>query len=235
MSPTRHLIVNADDFGLSAGVNAGIAAAHDRGIVTSASLMVWQPAAEDAAGLAGQRPDLSVGLHVDLGEWRPAGDGEGWEAAYQRAPLDDVDLVAAEIDAQLVRFGQLMNRPPTHLDSHQHVHRRRPVAAPLAHRAHRLGIPLREVSGVSYVGGFYGQDGHGRSWPELLTTASLHRLLASLEDGWSELGCHPGFAEDIDSVYRAERRREVEVLCDPALPQWLDGQGIALARFGDRP
>ena len=48
MSPSRILIVNADDFGLSAGVNCGIVEAHDKGIVTSASLMVHMPAAAEA-------------------------------------------------------------------------------------------------------------------------------------------------------------------------------------------
>src|SRR5688572_28379081 len=67
--PDRHLIVNADDFGFSPGVNRGIAEAHERGIVTSASLMVRWPAAAAAASYARARPELSVGLHLDLGEW----------------------------------------------------------------------------------------------------------------------------------------------------------------------
>jgi predicted glycoside hydrolase/deacetylase ChbG (UPF0249 family) len=229
----RHLVVNADDFGLSAGVNAGIAEAHRRGIVTSASLMVWQPAAAGAAALAQEMPELSLGLHVDLGEWRAR--GPEWEAVYQRAPLDDAGLVAAEVDAQLARFEQLVGRPPTHLDSHQHVHRHPLVGEAMATHAERLGVPQRECSAVAYVGGFYGQDGRGGSWPALLTPASLYGLLASLAPGWSELGCHPGFAEDTDSVYRDERRLEVEALCDPALRRWLDDQGIVLTRYGAMP
>ena len=78
----RFLVVNADDLGLSAAVNAGIAAAHERGIVTSASLMVRQGAAAEAAAYAAAHPALAVGLHLDLGEWDYV-DGE-WMAAYQR-------------------------------------------------------------------------------------------------------------------------------------------------------
>ncbi len=55
----RRLIVNADDFGLSAGVNEGIVEAHVSGIVTSTSLMVDRPAAAGAAGLAREHPALS--------------------------------------------------------------------------------------------------------------------------------------------------------------------------------
>ena len=65
----RFLIVNADDFGQSAGVNRGVAMAHEQGIVTSASLMVRWPAATGAAAFGRAHPGLSVGLHVDLGEW----------------------------------------------------------------------------------------------------------------------------------------------------------------------
>src|SRR5262245_58763076 len=65
----RYLILNADAFGLSAGVNRGIIEAHERGIVTSASVMVRWPAAEEATHYGRANPQLSLGLHVDLGEW----------------------------------------------------------------------------------------------------------------------------------------------------------------------
>jgi chitin disaccharide deacetylase len=65
----RYLIVNADDFGLSEGVNRGIIEAAEKGIVTSASLMVRQPAAAAAAAYARKLDRISVGLHLDLGEW----------------------------------------------------------------------------------------------------------------------------------------------------------------------
>ena len=62
---TRRLIVNADDFGLTHGVNRAVADAHRHGVLTSASLMVDAPGAEDAARLARELPGLSVGLHAD--------------------------------------------------------------------------------------------------------------------------------------------------------------------------
>src|SRR5215210_4893477 len=99
---SRSLIVNADDFGLSDGVNHGILRAHDEGIVTSASLMVRQPAASAAAGEARRRPRLSVGLHLDLGEWAFR-DG-GWSALYEVVPADDPAAVAGEVSRQLEAF-----------------------------------------------------------------------------------------------------------------------------------
>src|SRR5919199_1733575 len=120
MSDARALIVNADDFGLSPGINAGVAAAHERGIVTSASLMVRWPAAGEAAAYARAHPALSLGLHVDLGEWAYR-DG-AWVQLYQVVPEDDRAAVAEELSRQLAAFRALVGRHPTHLDSHQHVH-----------------------------------------------------------------------------------------------------------------
>ena len=92
----RYLIVNADDFGLSDGVNRGVVEAHEHGIVTSASLMVRPNAAGDAAAYARSNRRLSIGLHVDLGEWRFC-DG-GWTSLYEVVASDDPQNVAAEVD-----------------------------------------------------------------------------------------------------------------------------------------
>src|SRR5215472_6600967 len=111
----RYLIVNADDFGLSEGVNRGIIQAFERGIVTSASLMVRQPAAEAAANYACKNPRLSLGLHLDLGEWFFK-DGE-WLPLYSVVSTDDAKAVAAEIERQLTQFRKLSGQNPSHLDS----------------------------------------------------------------------------------------------------------------------
>src|SRR5579862_6250198 len=70
--PIRRLIVSADDFGLSPGVNAGIMRAHRDGILTDASLMVNGAACDEAVELARAAPRLSVGLHLVLLQGRAA-------------------------------------------------------------------------------------------------------------------------------------------------------------------
>lgn len=77
----RSLIVNADDFGRSHGINEGVAVAHSRGIVTSASLMVRWPAAVEATEIGRSMPALSVGLHLDLSEWEY--DQDRWLPIYE--------------------------------------------------------------------------------------------------------------------------------------------------------
>ena len=125
MSAEKFLIVNADDFGQSPGINRGIIEAHEHGIVTSASLMTRWLAAGEAAVYAKHHPKLSVGLHLDLGEWVYR---EGnWVPLYTVISLDDEEAVEQEISRQLDSFYRLLDRFPAHLNSHQHLHLREPV------------------------------------------------------------------------------------------------------------
>src|SRR5437764_74919 len=165
MTSTRRLIVNADDFGQSAGINRGVAEAHENGVVTSASLMVCWPDAPAAVASAKRWKGFSIGLHIDLGEWTYR-DGT-WRPYYERVPIRDAGAVAAEIDAQLNAFRALVGRDPTHLDSHQHVHLREPVRQLLLERTDRLGVPIRDVRGdVLYRGTFYGLQREGKPQPD---------------------------------------------------------------------
>src|SRR6266498_2001762 len=102
MVAARYLIVNADDFGQSPGVNRGIVEAHEQGIVTSASMMVRWPAAAEAAAYGGEHPELSLGLHFDLGEW--AYRNETWVPLYQVVALDDTAAITDEIARQVAAF-----------------------------------------------------------------------------------------------------------------------------------
>jgi predicted glycoside hydrolase/deacetylase ChbG (UPF0249 family) len=212
MAERRLLIVNADDLGLSEGVNAGIAEAHERGIVTSASLMVRQAAAPDVATFARRHPSLAIGLHIDIGQWDYE-SGE-WRVAYQHCSPEDEAAVTAECRRQLEAFRELLSRDPTHLDSHQHTHMSEPVASVAEGLATELGVPLR-ARAIRYEGGFYGQAGRGEPWPQGITVEHLIELIESLPEGWTELGCHPGLGVEAESSYGPEREREVRALCDP--------------------
>jgi predicted glycoside hydrolase/deacetylase ChbG (UPF0249 family) len=131
VSEDRHLIVNADDFGLSAAVNEGVVLAHSDGIVTSTSLMVLRDEAPAAVEVLGECPDLAVGLHLETGE---------------------------DLRRQLDRFRELVGRDPTHLDSHKHVHETDAAFGAAAEAlATELGVPLRNRR-IRYERNFYGRD-----------------------------------------------------------------------------
>ena len=222
----RALIVNADDFGLSTGVNRGIMTAIEEGVVTSASLMVRRPAAADAAVYARTNRALSVGLHLDLGEWAYR-DGK-WEALCTvDGKVDDI------IHEQLAGFRHLVGREPTHLDSHQHVHREEPIASAVHMIARDLGIPVRCFNAaIMYRGDFYGQTSKGERLHDAIGVSSLLTLLEDLPIGITELGCHPGLGVD-DLSYGIERAMEVRALCDARVRAYIGESGIDLRSFAD--
>lgn len=232
MASRRYLIVNADDFGLSAGTNAGIIESHERGIVTSASLMVRQPAAGEAADYARKNRALSVGLHVDLGEWTMR-DGD-WTQAYVVVPHDDSEAVARELMRQLDEFRRLMQCEPTHLDSHQHIHRTEPLRSALLAVGESLRVPVRDFTpAITYCGDFYGQGRECAPFPDGISVENLLAIFHRLTPGTTELGCHPGSDGALDSAYRDERLMETATLCDPRLREALEAAEIATISFAD--
>jgi predicted glycoside hydrolase/deacetylase ChbG (UPF0249 family) len=230
MATKKYLIVNADDFGQSHGVNQGIIAAHEHGIVTSASLMVRWPAAEVAAAYGQEHPSLSLGLHVDFGEWAYR-DGS-WVSLYEVIPLDDPKAIRREAANQLATFRHLVGEDPTHIDSHQHVHLRQAVHPVLLDIACALSVPLRHFSSeVRYCGIFYGQTAEGDPLPDTISVDGLLKTLATLPPGLTELSCHPGEGNDLHTMYSDERAQELTVLCDPRVRMALSSMEIELRSF----
>jgi predicted glycoside hydrolase/deacetylase ChbG (UPF0249 family) len=232
MTGHRRLIVNGDDFGQSAGTTAGVAAAFERGVLTSASLMVRWPTAGAAASYAAAHPTLAVGLHFDFGEWVYRNDE--WTPLYEVVSLDDARGIDTEAWRQVERFRELVGRSPTHLDSHQHVHRLEPVRSALLAIAERLHVPLRQCTpGIRYCGDFYGQTDKGVPSPDAISVGALLRIVASLPPGVTELACHPASEDDVESMYAAERPEELQTLCDRQVRAALRDERIVLQSFGD--
>jgi len=226
----RFLIVNADDFGLSFGVNRGVVEAYRLGIVTSASLMVRWPGAKDAAAYGRGHPELGLGLHLDLGEWVYR-DGE-WPPAYEVVDLTNRDAVDEEASRQIETFRRLVGRDPTHLDSHQHVHLKEPVKSVIQQWASKTRIPVRHLTQkVRYCGDFYGQTTEGAPLPENIGVEALVRILRELPPGYTEMACHPGYGEGLATAYRNERSLELRALCDSRVLELIKNLGIKLCSF----
>jgi chitin disaccharide deacetylase len=232
MSDEKYLIVSADDFGQSPGINKGIIEAYEHGIVTSTSLMTRWPAAGEAAIYAKEHPKLSVGLHLDLGEWVcRAGK---WTQLYSVIPLDDKSAVEREVSQQFEVFQELMDRPPSHANSHQHIHMREPVRSVTLQICQSLGIPLRDLSPeIHYFTKFYGQTPEGLPIPSYISLERLIEIVSTLPDGLTVITCHPGYADDLNTMYQTERRDELRVLCDPRVRAAIDSLGIKLCSFND--
>jgi hypothetical protein len=73
-------------------------------------------------------------------------------------------------------------------------------------------VPVRGEPGApAYRGDFYGQSGKGEPYRSAISVRALCEVITSLPPGVTELGCHPGFSDDLESVYALER--EVETRC----------------------
>ena len=226
---TRVLIVNADDFGRAAAMNAGVAVAHERGIVNSASLMVRWSAALAAAEYARAQPELSVGLHVDVGEW--AYKNGGWSCEYDVVAEDDEAESEQEVRRQLDTFRKLCGIDPTHLDSHQHAHQNEPLGGVLGRLAAELEVPLRHAGPVQVHTGFYGQTSRGFTVHDRISVVGLVGWLDVLPEGITELVCHPAVSGDVPGNYREERALELATLCDPEVRDAIERRGIELRQF----
>jgi predicted glycoside hydrolase/deacetylase ChbG (UPF0249 family) len=223
------LIVNADDFGYTDGVNRGIIEAHYHGVVTSASLMVTPPSSAAAAKLARECSGLSVGLHfVATNDEGPLFD------------LNNVQMVKDELDRQYQSFCDLTGQLPTHVDSHHHVHLRIETLTPLVVTwAEEHALSLRNTGRVRFNGGFYGHSFDDQwqphSAPELISVENLKRILCELPSGITELACHPGyFTSDLVS-YGVEREIELATLVNPALSALIHDLEIQLINFAEVP
>ena len=151
----RRLIINADDFGLTPGVNRAIAEAHQRGVVTSTTLMANSICFADAVRLARNMPRLSIGCHVVLVDGRPvlapgkvssliASENEFalTFGAFAKSALRK-QLQAEEIEAEVTaQLQHIQNAGVTisHVDSHKHVHMLPAVGDAIIRAARRCGV-----------------------------------------------------------------------------------------------
>jgi len=142
----RKLIINSDDFGLHKSVNEAIEIAHNKGMLTSASLMVNGDYFDDAVAIAKRHKKLGIGIHLTLnGEKAVAPPGKIYSLINKNGILREshielfkkillrkvrVEHIAAESEAQIKKFIQ-SGLIPTHLDSHRHVHLFPPIYAVL--------------------------------------------------------------------------------------------------------
>ena len=152
-------------------------------------------------------------------------------AVEEPVRVDAEAPVGYEIPAQLERFRALVGPDPTHLDSHHHVHREQPTASVVLEVAEQLRVPVRLRGPIRYLGDYYGLGPRGVPVPDAISVSALIDIIQRLRPGVSELGCHPGLDVGLESSYRLERLREVDVLCDTRVREALGATGVALRSF----
>jgi predicted glycoside hydrolase/deacetylase ChbG (UPF0249 family) len=250
----KYLIFNADDFGFTAEVNAGIIEAHLHGVLSSATLMANGAAFEDAVRLAQVTPSLDIGCHLVLvqgrslltGDMLPRGPRQ-LLAALGKRKIDvyrELRLQVEKIIAAGIR--------PTHFDTHKHTHLVPQVFRVVARLAREfnvgyvrlpldrtLAIPapierfyrrIAEREGVHSTDHFLGFRLTGT-----FTEETLAATLARLPEGLTEFMCHPGrLGPELaaaETRLKESRLRELEALTSPRIRKLISERQIVLGGF----
>ena len=246
----KRLVVNADDFGFTADVNEGIVEAHQRGILTSTTLMANGAAFDDAVRLSSQNPSLDVGCHLVLVGGRSA------LPPHQPLPSSVPRLLAAIASRRIAIHDELAAQvrkilaagiSPTHLDTHKHTHLAPPVLDAVACLAQEFGIPwVRRPFQLPFLRRRFHRvlaDRHclttdhftGFRLTGRFRAPQLVQLIRELPEGTTEFMCHPGRcrAELRNAATRLKESREQELLAliSPEARQALAGSQVQLVNY----
>jgi predicted glycoside hydrolase/deacetylase ChbG (UPF0249 family) len=241
------LVINADDFGLSKGVNLGIIEALRNGIVTSTTLMMNMPEIEHALSLLKENSNLGVGIHLVATAGRPVcnsvssliqenGQFHSLREISKYARLEDIKK---EFQCQIEKFFSL-GITPTHIDSHHHIHTEEQVLIIVLALAKKYGLPVRcgdknilkkqsykEVRTTGYFSdAFYGKN---------LTTEKLLDILKLAEEyDTAEIMTHPAYVDQAllnGSSYALPRCKELEILTNSKILSYVKDHNVELINF----
>jgi len=239
---TKKLVVNADDLGRSSPINQGIIEGHQKGIVTSASLMTEREGFDEAVRLAKANPKLGIGLHLDLDSFFQVEHGVGRLVAYKDDKLP-LDAIVKETESQ-IKKALATGLPIHHLDGHHHAHLRPELFAAIAALTAKHKIKV-----IRYFSGFYKglYPDVPMSWAQELVSRFGLVSVDTFFAGWepvtsslpgyeylnldvpfktAELMVHPGIGEDW-------RDKELALCEDPKVRDELKKRGTTLATFAE--
>jgi len=203
----RHLIVNADDFGYSYGINRGIIEAHEKGIVTSTSVMVDTIAAEEAKELLNY-PNLSVGLHFEL---------------------KSIVNVEAELTRQVGKFVTILGVMPDHIDTHKNHPNAEGIKEVLLGYSKEHNIPVRDFGYIKFIDSFFGMHSNGD-----VSVAQFKKAIDQATDDYNEIMTHVGYCDDYirgRSSYNELRETELQSICDPEIKRYIIEKGLILSNW----
>ena len=240
------MIINADDFGYSKGINYGVLEAHKNGVLTSATLMTGMPGAEHAARIMKEIPGMGVGLHLNTALGKPGNskrktltDEKGFfikpdkvlelNIEYNEEELYD------ELKEQFERFMELTKQKPTHMDSHlfssDKLEKVKKIAQILADE---YKIPLRN-HGTKYYekvrfinhrdfGGIPGLEYVAENFDDII------------KNKYVEIMSHPGYVDTYvmkNSSYNIMRAEELDFLTGDRIKELISRNNVELVSYGD--
>ena len=238
----KYLIINADDFGLSAPVNEGIIRAFEAGGITNATLMIKKPSTGEAVRFAKSNSSLPLGLHLDLDDLLGGDkkDDERFNLDRIGAMLEEesfLKTVESEIDGQIKAFKET-GLELTHIDGHHHLHAIPRIFRLLVEKMADQGIKtvrfskkfdLLKYPPIEWDEAFLKEmkvllKQNGIIYADHFITGWQPYELQNMAHGVTELMTHPGTEEQ----WRID---ELTTLTSEEWTNALDEQGIVLTSF----
>lgn len=238
------LIVNADDFGFTRGVNFGIAESCNRGIVRSTTVMAGMPATGHAAEIIKQCPQLKTGVHLRLTAGAPmaehvpslcAIDGQFQkEASFRENHHMNADEIEQELRAQIESILEL-GFEISHFDGHHHCHTHEQVNPVARKLAKEYNVPLRpctqpinyKFQKITFSDAFYGKELTAK---DFLNIVKQHLTYTDV----LEIMTHPALLDEEllnCSGYALPRIRELSILTNPNLHRELELMKVSVTNY----
>ncbi|MCM8776362.1 MAG: ChbG/HpnK family deacetylase [Candidatus Omnitrophica bacterium] len=250
----RILIVNADDCNLTQGVTEAILDCHDRGIVTSTTILVNLPVDSRMVRETKKRQSLGIGIHLNITLGRPVSNPKKIKSLLDpsdcfrkfqsllKPPRPKADEIFHEYQSQIELFQKIFGRRPTHADTHHQVHDDPYFFQVIIRVARENRLPIRRsqlmrqsgllkktgVRSTDFIFGNLRPEGH---W----TSEAVRAILPNLPNGISEIICHPGRNDsDLKSIssFTAGRETEWRIFRSKRLKAAVQRSGIVLSHYG---
>lgn len=236
------LIINADDFGYSNGVNYGIIDAYKNGIVRSTTIMAGMPGFDHAVELAKENKGLGVGVHLTLTCYKPVLDNhktivnkEGYfdRRLYSKENIKNIDLeeIYSEFEAQIEKVKNA-GIEITHLDSHHHVHTIKELKPVIERILSKYKLPIR--GGLDYEIDYDKiMNFNGSFYNENINLNGFEKLLEE-DIEVLDIMSHPAYLDKLifeSSSYNTKRMDELELLTLDKVKDLIKEKGIELSNY----
>jgi predicted glycoside hydrolase/deacetylase ChbG (UPF0249 family) len=246
MTPSRFLIINADDFGISTEVNRGIFTAYEKGVITDSSLLIKGEYSQEAITMIKENPEFPVGIHIALDPllgWESPGKEKFTRQGLHQIMNESTFLtkIEQEIHEQIEAFLDT-GLIPSHIDTHHHVHGFPQIFETLVEAMDRYGIKALRFNktGYSLMGredillsaetAQWMEDALRQrriTYPHLLIDPLLPFSLEELPPGMTELMVHPSSGGD------PWRQNDFTMLMHPSFIHTVREEGIELISFSE--
>lgn len=247
------LIINADDFGHSKGINMGIIEAYQDGILTSTTLMAGMPGFDQAVELSKQNPGLGVGVHLTLTCGYPVSKGLKTivddKGAFQNLSFyenkDNLDLI--NLDEVYKEWKSQIEKViasgivPTHIDSHHHINSVGKLKKIYLKLADEYNLPVRNnfelpegYKSTSKMIDYFDHIGSSKSIWKHMDTNNLIKDCKNYDS--IEIMCHPAYVDAFlveNSSYTLGRTSTLKELLNPEVKKLLEDNGIKLVTFNN--